>query len=134
MEIKVTKDIAQDLTILTVSGMVSAKEMNVALLDFYEKGPTSLLLWDMSQSDVGKIKASDLEAFAQLSTELGGQRKGGRTAVFAPADLQFGLARMSEILTENKSSPFELKVFRSRELAMDWLQGKREDEQVTSRA
>lgn len=75
----------------------------------------------MSQSDVSHVKSRALEDFAKRSAMLGVKRKDGRTAIFAPHDLHFGLARMSEFFAEMESSPFKLQVFRSRQSALAWL-------------
>ena len=121
MAIKITRDEGQDLTIHTVTGPVSEEGMYEALENFYNQGPSASLLWDMSQAEVSHVTASVLEAFVQRATILGTQRKGGRTAIYAPYDLQFGLGRMSQVFAEQESSPFEFQVFRSRQHALEWL-------------
>lgn len=121
MAIKITRDEGQDLTIHDVTGPASEEEMYEALENFYNREPTAFLLWDMSQAKVSHVTPSVLEAFVQRAAMLGAQRKGGRTAVFAPYDLQFGLGRMSETFAELKSTPFKFRVFRSRQHALEWL-------------
>ncbi len=121
MAIKITRDEGQNLTIHVVTGPVLEEEMFEALENFYNQEPTASLLWDMSQADVSQVKTSILEAFVQRAAMLGVQRKGGRTAVFAPFDVQFGLGRMSEAFAELKSTPFKFRVFRSRQPALEWL-------------
>ena len=96
MAINITRDEVKDLTIHAVIGPVSEEEMYDAIENFYNREPTMFLLWDMSQAEVADVASSVLEAFVQRSTTLGVKRKGGRTAVFAPYDVQFGLGRMSE--------------------------------------
>lgn len=121
MAIEVKRDKNQSLTIHTVKGLASEEEMYEALENFYNQEPTSLLLWDMSQAEVAHVKMDTLKAFIKRATALGNKRKDGKTAIFAPHDLQFGLARMSEVFAELESSPFKMGVFRSRQSALDWL-------------
>ena len=121
MAINITRDEVKDLTIHAVIGPVSEEEMYDAIENFYNREPTMFLLWDMSQAEVADVASSVLEAFVQRSTTLGVKRKGGRTAVFAPYDVQFGLGRMSEAFAELKSAPFKFRVFRSRQHALEWL-------------
>jgi hypothetical protein len=45
----------------------------------------------------------------------------GRTAVVAPTDLAFGLARMTQVFMEE--GPAEVRVFHSEEDALAWLAG-----------
>lgn len=121
MGIKITRDEDRDLTIHDVAGPVSEEEMYDALENFYKREPTALLLWDMSQADVSQVTTETLQRFIRKSTQLGGSRQGGRTAVIASEDLQYGLARMSEVLTEIESAPYSFRAFRSRQEALRWL-------------
>jgi len=53
--------------------------------------------------------------------KLGFSRQGGKTAVVAPKDLVYGLARMFQIMSDTDDFPFETRVFRSYEEAEQWL-------------
>jgi hypothetical protein len=121
MGIKITIDKEKDLTIHDVTGPVSEEEMYNALENFYLKEPTKLLLWDMSETDVSHVTSDILQKFIRRSVELGLSRQGGRTAVFASEDLQYGLARMSQTFAEIESVPYSFRVFRSRKEALQWL-------------
>ena len=121
MGIKITIDEGQDLTIHDVTGTVSEKEMSDAQYNFYLKEPTKRLLWDMSQTNVDHVTKDILKKFIRKSIDLGSELKGGRVAVYASEDLQYGLARMSKVFTEMGSTPHRFNVFRSRKEALDWL-------------
>jgi len=121
MGIKITRDEDQDLTIHDVTGTVSEEEMHNALENFYNKKPTKLLLWDMSGTDVSHVTSDILEKFIGKSVEFGLRRQGGRIAIFASEDLQYGLARISKVFAEMNSAPFSFHVFRSRQEALQWL-------------
>ena len=121
MGIKITRDEDQDLTIHDVTGPVSEEEMHDALDDFYKKETTTRLLWDMSQTDVSHVTPDILQEFIRRSIDLGLQHQGGRVAVFASEDLQYGLARMSMVFAEMESAPYIFNVFRSRKEALHWL-------------
>lgn len=82
MAIEIIRDEDKDLTMHVVGGMVSEKEMYEVLENFYSRGPTTLLLWDMSQAQVSHVTASILEAFVRRAVYLGShQCKAGRTQV-----------------------------------------------------
>jgi hypothetical protein len=121
MSIETTRDADRNLTTHVVIGSVSEKEMHGVLEDFYDRQPTALVLWDMSQAELAHVTAEMLAKFVCRAAELGVRRRGGRTAVVAPDDLQYGLGRMSETLAEIESAPFSFRVFRSRQDAMQWL-------------
>ena len=119
MAIKISKH--EDLTVHDVTGSASEMQMYDAIEKFYQEEPTALLLWDMSQADVSHVTPDILRNFAKKSAILGVNRQGGRTAVVAPKDLQYGLARMSEVFLEAESAPFSFRVFRTRDEALQWL-------------
>ena len=48
-------------------------------------------------------------------------RKGGKTALYSPGDTAFGLSRMFEIIGELRDVPIDLKVFRDKDQALQWL-------------
>lgn len=118
MAIETTRDRDTGLTIHTVSGPVTEEDMYAALED---PDPTPLILWDMSGAEVDHVTPLDLQRFVGRAAALGMKRKGGRTAVLAPDDLQFGLARMSEAFTEMDATPFGFRAFRDRDEALQWL-------------
>jgi len=49
------------------------------------------------------------------------ERKGGKSAVVASSDLQYGLSRILGALYEIKDFPTQLKIFRIMDEAFEWL-------------
>jgi hypothetical protein len=122
MGVKITRNEYRDLTLHDVTGSVSEEEMYDALDNFYKREPTALLLWDMSQADVSHVTPDILQRFVRKSTELEVRhQRGSRIAVVASEDLQYGLARMSEVFAELESAPYSFRVFRSHQEALQWL-------------
>ncbi len=121
MPVETLRNQDQDLTTLVVTGAVSEAEMYEALEGFYRQKPTVFLLWDMSQADLAHVTPDMLQRFIRRGAQLGAARRGGRTAVIAPGELQYGLSRMSEMFFELEDTPFSFRVFRSRHEALLWL-------------
>jgi hypothetical protein len=121
MPIETARDADRNLTTHVVIGFVSEKEMHEVLEGFYDGQPTALVLWDMSKAQLAHVTAEMLQKFVRRAAKLGVHRRGGRTAVIAPEDLQYGLGRMSETFAEIESTPYRFSVFRSRQDAMQWL-------------
>lgn len=131
MSLKTIRDEERDLTINEIAGPVSEEEMYLALTGPDDHEPTRLLLWDMSRAEVAHVTPDILRKFVGKAAELGAGRQDGRTAVVAPDDLQFGLARMSEVFSELESAPYDFRAFRTRQEAFEWL-GTEDPEQPTS--
>lgn len=110
-----------DFTEHIATGDVCDSEMFAAQTEFYENGPTRLQLWDMSRCAVKEVTIGGMRTFIERAARQGKVRKNGRTAVIVSSQLQYGLARMAEIFGEFAHMPFEFRVFKDREEAVDWL-------------
>jgi len=82
--------------------------------------PVALLV-DVSRSESLATRPS--EEIKRVAKFLGpyADRIGGRCAVVAPADVQFGLSQMGSVHSEGVG--VTSRVFRSREDALAWLKG-----------
>ena len=58
---------------------------------------------------------------AQKLRDLVPSRNNGKIAVIAPKDLEFGMARMFQLMSDEKQFPFSVKVFRHVGEACQWL-------------
>lgn len=121
MPIQTTRNPDQNLTEHVVTGAVSLDEMFEVLDEFYAREPTMLVLWDMSKAELAHVTQDMLRRLAHRSAELGSPRRGGRTAICAPEDLQYALGRMSEVFSEMERAPYRVRVFKSRPDALKWL-------------
>ena len=80
--------------------------------------PVAMLV-DVSRSDVLATRpAVEIRKVAEFLGPYA-DRIGGRCAVVAPADVQFGLSQMGSVHTERVG--VRSRVFRSREDALTWL-------------
>jgi hypothetical protein len=114
-------DHESDITIHTVSGPTTSHELLDAIRAFYDGKPTRLSLWDMSEASLAETTTEDIKAVIQGGLPLIRGREGGKTAIVAPEDLAYGLARMYQAFTELEAVPFAHMVFRSKQEALDWL-------------
>lgn len=116
-------DQSKKLTIFTVSGTVTAREIASAIRSFYAADVTLYSLWDLRQ---GNIESTDDEVWnlARTVRTLNlSIRTGGKTALVAGEGAIFGLARMYQHIADTLTLPFEIRVFSNIEEAYDWLGG-----------
>ena len=111
----------KDLTVLKVSGELTAGQLINSLEEFYRSDFTSRLLWDFSETDLRAATREHIEEVLAVAKRYAPLRKDGRTAILAPNTLDYGIARMYEIISENKGHPVSHSVFRDRDEAMRWL-------------
>lgn len=116
-------DSEKDMTVFTVIGKVSVKEIVAAITDFYETSITSNVLWDLTESNVSEISSTEVKAIADLSFKYAEKRSSGKTAIVGNEDLTFGLSRMYEMTKEAFELPFETRTFRDIDKARTWLLG-----------
>jgi hypothetical protein len=83
----------------------------------------ALELADLSEVDASGSEVSPDVVQKMVDIDCDHREKYGsvHTAVVAPNELAFSLARVFELTSNLSSSPFEVKVFRDRNDAMAWL-------------
>ncbi|MFA5719223.1 MAG: hypothetical protein WC952_16055, partial [Desulfobulbaceae bacterium] len=97
------------------------EELAQAVDEFYKGPVTRKVLFDLTDSILDHLSSDDVLNFSRAPRYIPEQRIGGKTAVVAPSDLAFGLARMYEFSADPAEIPFVTKVFRTMEEARKWL-------------
>jgi hypothetical protein len=83
--------------------------------------PTMGALWDLTGASIEAAGTDDVKTLAAAIGERLTESEYHKVAIAAPHDLTFGLARMYEAYTAQL--PIELGVFRTRDEALEWLEG-----------
>ena len=117
-------DEKQNLTIHKCSGNLTEQEILDTIHSFYDGDPTLYTLWDFTNASMSGISPRAITKMFALIQKLGPGRRGGKTAVVAPEDLEYGMARMFQIMSDVNDFPFKIKVFRYFGDASQWLLGK----------
>ena len=114
-------DRESDLTTVVVSGAVDVEQMKTQVLGFLKGEPTQRVLWDIRNGSLEKLSMDDMRAIITEAAPHAHKRCGGRTAVLCTRAVDFGLARMFELVAEAYHIPFEIRVFLNEQHALDWL-------------
>jgi hypothetical protein len=120
---QIKKDVHKDkdITIVNVSGELLFEQIVQVLEDFYKSDFTLKLLWDLSHADLSALTNSHIEKIISYAKSKSHLREGGKTAIVALKDIDYGVSRMYEILSELKEHPVSHSVFRNRDEALKWL-------------
>ena len=125
MPIEKEIDPSRQLTVLTVFGQVSFVEMRRTIEDFWETDELTLnVLWDYRRADMSRLTSEDHETLVRVGLRYRDrhrERIGGKTAIVASRDLEYGMNRASETMTKIEGYPFKIKTFRTIEEAEAWL-------------
>ena len=81
-------------------------------------------MWDARSAKLTNLKSEDMERIAALIGQYSHrfeERKGGKSAVVASSDLQYGLSRILETFFEIEGFPTQLRIFRIMDEAIKWL-------------
>ena len=125
MQVNIKADHDNQLTIHTVTGKPSFQDGMATFKNFYEGKPTQNVLWDFRKASLARISTKEIEAVLYYVQRHVEKRKGGKTAVLVSKNLEYGISRMVQALTEIKDIPLKIEIFRSIEEAIQWL-GKEE--------
>jgi hypothetical protein len=102
-------------------GRVKASDLLAALHAFYDNAPTLLALCDISDADLSSLSTEELVRIVQFTERRAEVRRGGKTAIAASGNLEYGMARMYEILADAHAHPVTIRAFRTPEEALRWL-------------
>ena len=118
-------DKTENLTIYTLFGDLTSDDIQIAIKSFWEAhGLTLKGLWDARSAKLTNLKSSDMENIAVFVGRFRHrfeERKGGKSAIVASTDLQYGLSRILKSLYDIEDFPTQLKIFRIMNEAMEWL-------------
>jgi len=104
------------------------EELNKNLLieklnDIYENPelePDMNVLWDIREADVFSFFSADVQAIRDFVSKHWGTGGKSKAALVVVRDVDFGLARMYQILSESKTSS-PIQVFRDYDEAFQWV-------------
>ena len=118
-------DKTKNLTIYTLTGELTLDEILNALKSFWEAHTLTLnLLWDARSAKLSQLKSEEM---AEITGFIGQylhrfeERKGGKAAIVASSNLQYGLSRILGTFYEMEGFPTQLKIFRIMDEAIKWL-------------
>ena len=121
MPVKTSADHDKQLTIHTVTGEPSFEEGMAAFKQFWEGKPTQNVLWDFRKASLTRLSSKETEAMIDYIRQHAKKRAGGKTAILVSKDLEYGISRMAQTLTEIKKFSFKVEIFRSIEIAIQWF-------------
>ena len=124
MPIHVELQPERNLCIVVFTGAVTDEEMLEVYRQTYlgpEWVPGMQELVDLGGADLSALTTGGLERLSQFAMSVFETRGPFemRTAIYAPQDLPFGLARQYQVMVDD--SPEQLRVFRDRSAALAWL-------------
>ena len=82
---------------------------------------TKNVVWDLSIGRVEQLTSDDLRSIAELVRTHAHARVGGKTAIVAPHDLEYGMCRMLSTFAELIDIPFDTRTFRTLSEAAKWI-------------
>lgn len=109
------------LTIFTATGLILFEEVLFALKAFYDDKPTPNMLIDLTALPTIQVSSNEIEKLAAFQPRFEGKRAPGKTAILATADLHLGMARLFEDQNAVQDSPHAVRIFKSMESAISWL-------------
>lgn len=128
MPIKTVVDTEKTVTIHIASGDLTFDEIASTLTSYYENAEMpEKVIWDGRNASLRNFSPPELEEIATYPKQFNTDKtkiKGGKRAIVAPTDLNYGLSRVIQSVTEiaGDELPYKIKVFRSMEEAIQWLE------------
>ena len=105
------------------AGKGDAVRVMEAMLSHPEWKPGTPRCYDISDLDSGSLNVNEMRRIASFASIHRAQLGGGKIAMVASRNLEYGFSRMLSIFV-TQFGESDLEVFRTREEALDWLYAK----------
>jgi hypothetical protein len=99
-------------------------ELNINLVEHRDWTPGMNVLGDFRKLDLSDLTIDDAQESSNFAQTLSERFGSGKIACVMKKDIDYGIARMWEMLTQNGVS-VEIRVFRSISAARTWLRAQR---------
>jgi len=115
-------DPSEDLTIFTVTGDVGFAELVNAHNSYGAAGLTRFEIYDLRNGTLGSFTSEQMDKLAIVGkASIGLRPKRCKTALVVSEDVDFGMGRVYQALSEMAGVTWGTEVFRSVDEAYDWL-------------
>ena len=119
---RIAHDPASHVTTVTWPDILGAEALGRAIAEIDTPETQPFVLWDFSAVRQVTLSLGQVQTLARALREQSSRlRPAGKTAVLAPNDLLFGLARQAHAFALLISSDPPIEIFRDIESAMRWL-------------
>jgi len=113
---------SKSLTIFTATGDVTYNEAVNTLGAYTKDGYTRLELFDFSNGTGQSFTSEQIEQVLEMGkANLDMRPADGKTALVVSKDIDYGLSRVFQTLSEIEGITWEVEVFRSMNEAYEWL-------------
>ena len=112
-----------DLLILSVTGNLTAEEIEAVIQEHYQKASVKDVIWDLTNGTIITISNSSFKDLVKAVKEslASGARQGGKTAYVGSADVEYGILHMCSAFADMAKVPISYNVFRTIEKARSWI-------------
>jgi len=111
----------RELTIFTIEGRVTKKEILQIIDELPAEEQTRHNIWDSKQGSLTEFYGDDLKEIIKFINPGLGTRANGKTAFIARCDMDFGLGRMFQAFANMNGLSVEYRIFKEQESALAWM-------------
>jgi hypothetical protein len=128
MSVTFTIDNQSRVALIAVNGKLSFDGVEHSIKSFYDETPSLNVLWDFSAVMEIDLSMQETYQLANILKQARREKEKRKTALVSPGETVAGSSRVLEIFLEavSDSKSLDIKVFRDKELALQWLMGRDE--------
>ena len=129
----ISTDKNDNLTVVSVTGEVTAAEIVTYIVEYMDSGPTKKVIWDFTDARNLKISTLEVKAVVDNLKALTKDKESRRVALVGSKTINIGLGKLFAAFAQMANLPNTYKVFRNVHLAEEWLAESADDLQAVPR-
>lgn len=114
------------IMVWTAKGRLTFPEIREKMVDFSAGHMKSRVLCDLTRATVADLTTGEIEEIIKLIGQKVNSANSAKSAIVVHGSVDYGLARMFSTFSELAGLPVKVKVFRTTEVAREWLSSKDE--------
>lgn len=109
------------IMVWTAKGRLTFPEIRDKMMVLSTGVLKSRVLCDLTRATVADLTTGEIEEIIKLIGQKVNSARGAKSAIVVHGSVDYGLARMFSTFSELAGLPVQVKVFRTTEIAREWL-------------
>ncbi|MBU1240562.1 hypothetical protein KKF84_21830 [Myxococcota bacterium] len=112
----------RDITIKTIEGVVSFKNVQQWVREFYQESVTRNIIWDFTGASIIDLRSQDVKRIFHFTRQFIPDNSKGKAALVVASEHGLGLSKIYKTHHDLSAHNVEHRIFRKFQDALEWIE------------